>query len=251
MHLRGLEREGMARLAAVQRRGQVLELRREEVPVVEHLLQASGDAAGIVRGREVARDDDELAVARAVLVGGKLHRRVPNVGGCVEGIVRRSRTRIALSSSPRLASVPSAGPGRHSRRRALSGFGALAAILHLALLGAAGGGGIGGERRAPTCGAGDGADDRGRNADASPGDAGPPAARAGSRPAMARRSRAAGTVSQGDRGSEKASARSQAAAADDRRAGRRPRPRRRRRSSRRAVVALRHRSGGDRRRRRE
>src|SRR6478736_10223374 len=58
----------------LERRRQVLELRGEEVPVVENLLQPRRDPAGIVAGREVARNDDELAVARAVLVGGELHR---------------------------------------------------------------------------------------------------------------------------------------------------------------------------------
>ena len=52
---------------------QVLELRRKKVPVVEDLLQSRRDPAGIVAGREVTRNDDELAVARAVLVGCLLY----------------------------------------------------------------------------------------------------------------------------------------------------------------------------------
>ena len=69
-----LEGERVPRLAVIQRRRQVLELRRQEVPVVEQLLHAGRDRAGIVGAREVTRDDDELAVARAVLVSGELHR---------------------------------------------------------------------------------------------------------------------------------------------------------------------------------
>ena len=57
----------------VERDEQVFELGREEVPVVQHLLQARGDAGGEVGGGEVARDHDQLAVARAVFVGGEFH----------------------------------------------------------------------------------------------------------------------------------------------------------------------------------
>ena len=77
----GVKREGVARFAAggagvtraVQGFVQVLQLRREEVPVVQHLLQAVGDAGRIMGCREVARDDDELAVARAVFVSCQFH----------------------------------------------------------------------------------------------------------------------------------------------------------------------------------
>jgi len=48
--------------------------------------------------------------------------------------------------------VVSRRDGRRSRQRALFGFGALVALLHLALLGAAGGDGIGGERPVATVG---------------------------------------------------------------------------------------------------
>ena len=64
----------MARLALVQREVQVFELRRQEVPVVQQLLHARGDAGGEVGAVQVARDDDQLAVARTVLVGGEFHR---------------------------------------------------------------------------------------------------------------------------------------------------------------------------------
>lgn len=66
----------MARAAGVERGVQVLQLRRHETPVVEHLLQAVGDAGGVVGEREVARHDDELAVAGAVLEGGEFHGAV-------------------------------------------------------------------------------------------------------------------------------------------------------------------------------
>lgn len=55
-----------------------------------------------------------------------------------------------MSSPPYSPLVPSSGPGRRSRWRALHGFGLLAVLLHLALLGAAGGGRDRDERAAPT-----------------------------------------------------------------------------------------------------
>ena len=67
-------------------------------------------------------------------------------GSCVEGIVRRCRLNL-LPSSPSFAPATAR---RRSRQRALLGFGALVALLHLALLGAAGEVGIGGERPAAT-----------------------------------------------------------------------------------------------------
>ena len=78
---------------------QVLELRREEVPVVQHLLQPGRDAAGIVRGREVARDDDQLAVARSVLVGGEFH------AGCGDSGVERGDCRCCRLVATRAATA--------------------------------------------------------------------------------------------------------------------------------------------------
>jgi hypothetical protein len=72
MHCR-IEREGVARAAAVQLVVQVLQLGREEVPVVQHLLQLAGDAGRIMGCAQVARDDNQLAVARAVFVGSEFH----------------------------------------------------------------------------------------------------------------------------------------------------------------------------------
>jgi hypothetical protein len=60
---RGLEGKGVARLALVQRFIQVLQLRRHEVPVVQHLLQFAGDAGRIMGRGKIARHHDELAVA--------------------------------------------------------------------------------------------------------------------------------------------------------------------------------------------
>ena len=116
---RRLEGERVARLAVVERGRQVLELRRQEVPVVEDLLQARRDRAGIVGGREVARDDDELAVARAVLVGGELHRACSGARGAWPDEDRLSMLDRSAAESPdrrpprlpRRASAP--------RRRAL------------------------------------------------------------------------------------------------------------------------------------
>ena len=50
----GLEGKSVLRLAVVQPRRQVLELRREEVPVVEDLLQAGRDVTFLVRPRRAA-----------------------------------------------------------------------------------------------------------------------------------------------------------------------------------------------------
>ena len=68
-----VKRKGVPRLAAVERGVEVFELRRDEVPVVQHLLQRAGDAAGVVRTGHVARDDDQEPVARAVLQGSEFH----------------------------------------------------------------------------------------------------------------------------------------------------------------------------------
>ena len=73
MHCARIEREGVARPAAVERVVQVLQLRAHEAPVVQHLLHAAGDAGGVVGAGEIARDDDELAVARTVFEGGEFH----------------------------------------------------------------------------------------------------------------------------------------------------------------------------------
>ena len=68
-----IEREGMARLAIVDGLVQVLQLRRNEVPVVQHLLQAVRDAGRIMGVGQVTRYDDKLAVARAVFDGCEFH----------------------------------------------------------------------------------------------------------------------------------------------------------------------------------
>ena len=59
----GVKRKGVAGLALIQRVIQILQLWRHEVPVIQHLLQLGGDAGRIMRGGQVTRDDDELAVA--------------------------------------------------------------------------------------------------------------------------------------------------------------------------------------------
>src|SRR5665213_3356628 len=105
----------MAGAAVVQRRGEVFELRRQEVPVVEHLLQARCDGAGIVGAGEVARNDDELSVARAVFVRGKLHRSwsVWVVGGdrdALSMLDTKSWNRRPYSSPRRRPRLPGAAP---------------------------------------------------------------------------------------------------------------------------------------------
>ena len=47
---------------------------RRRAPVVERRLQRARDLGNGDATREIARDDDELAVARAVLTRRKLHR---------------------------------------------------------------------------------------------------------------------------------------------------------------------------------
>ena len=80
--------------------------------------------------REVARDDDELAVARAVLVGGEFHRswadrvrcsgesRLSMLADTVAGAAARSPVAVAAIGAPK------------RRRRALAGWVALTLILH-------------------------------------------------------------------------------------------------------------------------
>jgi hypothetical protein len=53
----------MARALGVQRVVEVLQLRGDEVPIVQGLLQMVGGMGGVVRTGQVARDDDQLAVA--------------------------------------------------------------------------------------------------------------------------------------------------------------------------------------------
>ena len=57
-----LESKGVPCLAAVERGVQVFQLRRDEIPVVQHMLQRAGDAGGVVRGGAVARDDNQVPV---------------------------------------------------------------------------------------------------------------------------------------------------------------------------------------------
>ena len=63
----------MPRPPTVERVVEILQLRAHEAPVVEHLLHAAGDAGGVVRAGEIARDDDELPVARTVFESGEFH----------------------------------------------------------------------------------------------------------------------------------------------------------------------------------
>jgi hypothetical protein len=63
----------MARLALVERHVQVVQLRADEIPVVQRLLELVGDAGRIMRGLEVAGHNHQLSVARAVIVSGEFH----------------------------------------------------------------------------------------------------------------------------------------------------------------------------------
>ena len=53
--------------------GQLLQLGRVDRPVVERGLQCGNDARSIGAFGEVFRDDDEAAIAGAVLEGGEFH----------------------------------------------------------------------------------------------------------------------------------------------------------------------------------
>ena len=66
----------MAGFAKIQRVGQVLQLRGNEVPVVQHLLELVGHAGRIMRDAQVPGDNHQLAVAGSVFVSGKFHGRV-------------------------------------------------------------------------------------------------------------------------------------------------------------------------------
>jgi hypothetical protein len=68
-----LESERMAGAAVVQCLVQVFQLGREEVPVVEHRLHPAGDAGGEMGHRQIARHDNQLAIARAVTISCELH----------------------------------------------------------------------------------------------------------------------------------------------------------------------------------
>ena len=63
----GVELEGAMAAAAIDGLVQQVQLGRDETPVVERLLQGRGDAVGQMGRFQVARDDSQLAVARAVL----------------------------------------------------------------------------------------------------------------------------------------------------------------------------------------
>src|SRR3990167_6955799 len=71
--LLGVKREGVARAAAVELVVQVLQLGRDEAPVVQRLLQLAGNAGRIMGCAQVAGDDNQLAVALAVFVGSEFH----------------------------------------------------------------------------------------------------------------------------------------------------------------------------------
>ena len=67
--------EGLSAEATLRKlQGQLLQLGRDEIPVVERTLQGRRDADGQVRGLEVARDDGKHTVARTVLKGCEFHR---------------------------------------------------------------------------------------------------------------------------------------------------------------------------------
>ncbi|MNT37435.1 hypothetical protein D3C72_1735740 [compost metagenome] len=64
-----VELEGAMAAAAIDGLVQQVQLGRDEAPVVERLLQGRGDAIGQVGRFQVARDDSQLAIARAIVQG--------------------------------------------------------------------------------------------------------------------------------------------------------------------------------------
>ena len=76
--------EALDRLAAgLDAAGDALELGGDLVPGVEGGLQRGREVAGVGAEGEVAGDDDEPAVARAVAQGCELHRRSPPGGEAI------------------------------------------------------------------------------------------------------------------------------------------------------------------------
>ena len=73
MALRRIERLGAGRLARIERIGHLLELGRATLPVVQRGLQRARDGGDGLAAGEVAADDDERAVAAALLEGGEFH----------------------------------------------------------------------------------------------------------------------------------------------------------------------------------
>ena len=80
-----------------------------------------GGRAGIVGVPEVARDDDELTVARAVAVGGEFH------GGC--GVGKRILSRVPMQPAE-----PAGRPPARRRAGAIAALTGVAVLLHAALL---------------------------------------------------------------------------------------------------------------------
>jgi hypothetical protein len=65
-------------IAGIERFVQGVQARRDVAPVLQSLLQGGGNAGGAHAVAQVARDNDQGAVAAAFLQGTKLH------GGCPE-----------------------------------------------------------------------------------------------------------------------------------------------------------------------
>ena len=61
--LRRVKRESVAGFALVEGGEQVFELGGQKVPVVQHLLQLTGDAGRIMSGTQVARNHHQLSIA--------------------------------------------------------------------------------------------------------------------------------------------------------------------------------------------
>ena len=52
---------------------EVLQLRQHEVPIVQHLLHAVGNASCIMRHGQVTGHHHQLPIARSVFVSGQFH----------------------------------------------------------------------------------------------------------------------------------------------------------------------------------
>ena len=73
----GIERKSVAGLAAVEFVRQILQLGCHIAPVVEHLLHAVGNACGIAGHAQIARDDNQLPIARTIFVSCQFHALLP------------------------------------------------------------------------------------------------------------------------------------------------------------------------------
>src|SRR5207249_1843225 len=106
---RAVERERAGGLVVLELASDDLDLGRERVPVVEQALQRAGDAGDGDRSGAIAGDDQQLAVARAILPGGEPHagRQLSSYSACSmarAAAVRRSGSKVSIITASSLTS---------------------------------------------------------------------------------------------------------------------------------------------------